>query len=163
MVQEGGIMPGKATLGRSSPKDTLATHKVAGGVRGEGGRLRQSLANPEIARKAAKAATTRAINRGWTVAGKPPIYSGAEAEHLKTGVSNMMSRIDPTDASMKAKIEAMDADKLATLYRNNKFVFEVYFQYEGIQRKGNTYTAEPSKKKDAQFLIDEYERAFGAL
>lgn len=156
-------MPGKATLGRSSPKDTLATHKLAGGVRGEGGRLRQSLANPEIARKAAKAATTRAMNRGWTVAGKPPIYTGDDARALKKGVTGMATRIDPGDKVLKSKLDAMDEDKLAILYQNNKFVFEVYFQYEGITREGDKYIPDQSKKKDAQFLIDEYERAFGEL
>lgn len=158
-------MPGKAVLGRRSPKDTLATHKLAGGMIVDK-RLRQELANPEIARKAAKAATTRAINRGWTVAGKPPIYTADEAKNLKDGIDGMLTRIDPENKSgLKAKIDSMDQDKLAILYRNNKFVFEVYFQYQGIvpEGPGGTLVGDPGKVSDAQFLIDEYERAFGEL
>ena len=41
---------------------------------------------------------------------------------------------------------------------------DVYFQYEGINYNGSTYQViGDAKDRDARFLIEEYERAFGKL
>ena len=160
-------MPGKVTIPknthrwtRSSSDDLISTHKLAGRLL-VNDKSRKELANPEIARRVAKAQTTKAINKGWLMPGQGPTLSHGEAENLKKGVIGMMTRIKPSATTEKDKIEAMDADKLAQLYQNNRFVFEVYFNYGGIEKKNGALTE--GNIENAEFLIEEYERAFGPL
>lgn len=145
-------MPGKANPGAALHKFTVSGARAFG---------RTELANPEIARKAAKAQTTRFINRGWSTAGKPPIISSGDAGHLKQGVMGMAARLN-ANADQLRQLSAMDPDKLAQLYRNNKFVFELVFDYRGITKTGpgGSAVADPSRKADLDFLIGEYNRAF---
>lgn len=142
-------------IGAASYKSPLGTRV--------GGRLRQALANPEIARKAAKAATTRMLNRraGWAEYGKPPITSPGEDAHLKEGVIGMAERVNAS-AEQLQRLREMDQSKLSELYRNNRFVFEVVFSYEGIEKNPNgSLSVDPSRLQDIDFLIQEYDRAFG--
>ena len=163
-------MPGKVQIGqnrhkwaKSSSDDLISLHKVAGRTMVEG-KSRRELANPEIARRAARTATTKAIHKGWVRPGEAPVLSADEAQNLKKGVEGMLARIDPTSSEFRNKIEAMDPEKLAQLYQNNKFVFEVYFNYGGIEKtKSGAMKSIPAKRSDAEFLISEYERAFGEL
>ena len=68
------------------------------------------------------------------------------------------------DGEIVGKLSKMEPEKLKYLYDNNKFVFDVYFQYEGINYTGSTYQViGDAKDSDARFLIEQYERTFGAL
>lgn len=131
------------------------------------GSSRTVLLNPKASRTAAKAATTRMLNRGWIGApGKPPVYSPSESNALKEGVLGMAVRHD-VSSEQQAKLEAMDPEKLSELYRGNRFVFEQYFDYGGIsqQGEGGPYVISENRRArgDVDFLIEQYERVFGTL
>lgn len=146
-------MPGKAP--------GLASYKVF--EANINGKRRTVLANPEIAEKVAKAMTTKAIRSGSLQEGFRT-YSKAEAKTAKAfgkGVRNMATRNASTEQLYK--IKQMDDQKLKDLYDHNKFVFEVYFQYEGIEQQGKTIITSGTANKNAQFLIEQYERAYGSL
>ena len=58
----------------------------------------------------------------------------------------------------------MNPDKFKYIYEHNEFVFDVYFQYEGINYTASTYQViRDAKDREERFLIEEYERAFGKL
>lgn len=88
-----------------------------------------------------------------------------EGCNLKQGVMGMAERVSSvlTDEEMR-KLQAMDSENLSALYQNNRFVFEVAFDYGGIDKNARgAYTIDESKAEDMRFLISQYERYYGAL
>lgn len=142
------MMPGKAPISR---------HKVFAVKINT--RRRTELANKDDALKSAKAATTKAINRGLL----PDEYFTPTTEQaaFKKGVIAMGDRMG-TEAQA-AKIRNMDANKLDALYKSNKFVFDVYFSYESVTASNGSVSRSEVNIKNTAFLIEQYERAFGAL
>lgn len=95
----------------------------------------------------------------------PYIGDVYEGMGLKRGVMGMAEVVSPylTEEEM-AKISAMDETALSALYQNNKFVFEVAFNYGGIKKDGKgAYDVSESKADDMRFLIKQYESYYGAL
>ena len=127
-----------------------------------GGRTRQILLDVDLARKVAKGQTTKMM-KGFYIPGKGSAEYARQADALKSGVIGMAARAN-MDSELVAKLNRMEPDKLKYMYDHNEFVFDVYFQYEGINYTGSTYQViGDAKDRDARFLIEEYERAFGKL
>ena len=127
-----------------------------------GGRTRQILLDVDLARKVAKGQTTRMM-KGFYMPGKGSAEYARQADALKSGVIGMAARAN-MDSELVTKLNRMEPDKLKYMYDHNEFVFDVYFQYEGINYTGSTYQViGDAKDRDARFLIEEYERAFGKL
>ena len=127
-----------------------------------GGRTRQILLDVDLARKVAKRQTTKMM-KGFYMPGKGSAEYARQADALKPGVIGMAARAN-MDSELVAKLNRMEPDKLKYMYDHNEFVFDVYFQYEGINYTGSTYQViGDAKDRDARFLIEEYERAFGKL
>ena len=125
-----------------------------------GGRTRQILLDVDLARRVAKGQTTRMM-KGFYMPGKGSAEYARQADALKSGVIGMAARAN-MDSEIVAKLNRMEPDKLKYMYDHNEFVFDVYFQYEGINYTGSTYQVIGyAKDRDARFLIEEYERAFG--
>ena len=127
-----------------------------------GGRTRQILLDVDLARRVAKGQTTKMM-KGFYMPGKGSAEYARQADALKSGVIGMAARAN-MDSELVAKLNKMEPDKLKYMYDHNEFVFDVYFQYEGINYTGSTYQViGDAKDRDARFLIEEYERAFGKL
>ena len=116
----------------------------------------------DLARRVAKGQTTKMM-KGFYMPGKGSAEYARQADALKSGVIGMAARAN-MDSELEAKLNKMEPDKLKYMYDHNEFVFDVYFQYEGINYTGSTYQViGDAKDRDARFLIEEYERAFGKL
>ena len=127
-----------------------------------GGRTRQILLDVDLARRVAKGQTTKMM-KGFYMPGKGSAEYARQADALKSGVIGMAARAN-MDAEIVAKLNKMTPEKLKYLYDHNEFVFDVYFQYEGLNYTGSTYqVVGDAKDRDALFLIEQYERAFGKL
>ena len=127
-----------------------------------GGRTRQILLDAELTRRVAKGQTTKML-KGFYMPGKGSAEYARQADSLKQGVIGMAARAN-MDAEIVSKLNKMTPEKLKYLYDHNEFVFDVYFQYEGLNYTGSTYQViGDAKDKDALFLIEQYERAFGKL
>ena len=115
----------------------------------------------DVARSQAARKQTLLINRDADIEAAG-VKSRGEA--LKEGIMGMADVALLPD-EVAAKLEAMDPTKLDALYQNNDIIFEVYFDYGGIDKGDNGANIVDKGKKlsDAQFLIDQYERTFGAL
>ena len=127
-----------------------------------GNRTRQILLDAELTRRVAKGQTTK-LMKGFYMPGKGSAEYARQADALKSGVIRMAARAN-MDSDIVAKLNKMEPDKLKYLYDHNQFVFDVYFQYEGINYTGSTYQViGDAKDNDARFLIEQYERAFGTV
>lgn len=79
-------------------------------------------------------------------------------QQLKKGIENLALASDDITEKQLAKIRAMDPAKLDAMYQRNDLIFEVYFQYS------NSENGELSNKsRDADFLIELYERYYGEI
>ena len=127
-----------------------------------GGRTRQILLDVDLARRVAKGQTTKML-KGFYMPGKGSAEYARQADALKSGVIGMAARAN-MDSEIVTKLNKMEPDKLKYMYDHNEFIFDVYFQHEGINYTGSTYQViGDAKDRDARFLIEEYERAFGKL
>ena len=127
-----------------------------------GGRTRQILLDVDLARRVAKGQTTKMM-KGFYMPGKGSAEYARQADALKSGVIGMAARAN-MDSEIVAKLNRMEPDKLKYMYDHNEFVFDVYFQYEGINYTGSTYQViGGAKDRVARFPIEEYERACGKL
>ena len=127
-----------------------------------GGRTRQILLDVDLARKVAKGQTTKMM-KGFYMPGKGSAEYARQADALKSGVIGRTARAN-MESEIVVEMNKMEPDKLKYMYDHNEFVFDVYFQYEGINYTGSTYQViGDAKDRDARFLIEEYERAFGKL
>ena len=126
-----------------------------------GAHTRKKLIMSDVARSQAARKQTLLINRDADIEAAG-VKSRGEA--LKEGIMGMADvALLPDDVA--AKLKAMDPTKLDALYQNNDIIFEVYFDYGGIDKAENGANIVDKGKKlsDAQFLIDQYERTFGVL
>lgn len=126
-----------------------------------GSHTRKKLIMSDVARSQAARKQTLLINRDADIEAAG-VRSRGEA--LKEGIMGMADVALLPD-EVAAKLEAMDPTKLDALYQNNDIIFEVYFDYGGIDKGDNGANIVDKGKKlsDAQFLIDQYERTFGVL
>lgn len=126
-----------------------------------GSHTRKKLIMSDVARSQAARKQTLLINRDADIEAAG-VKSRGEA--LKEGIMGMADVALLPD-EVAAKLEAMDPTKLDALYQNNDIIFEVYFDYGGIDKGDNGANIVDKGKKlsDAQFLIDQYERTFGVL
>ena len=127
-----------------------------------GNRTRQILLDAELTRRVAKGQTTK-LMQGFYMPGTGSGEYERQPGALQSGVIGMAARAN-MDSEIVAKLNKMERDKLKYLYDHNQFVFDVYFQYEGINYTGSTYQViGDAKDNDARFLIEQYERAFGTV
>lgn len=124
---------------------------------------RKVLIAPEITKKAARAKTTQIVKGSFKTVQMQFAWEGKKGAGLKAGILGMAQTVQ-TDAGRYAKLERMDERKLAKLYENNDLVFEVFFSYEGINTtEQGVFINEGAKTDDIDFLIEQYERLYGAL
>ena len=128
----------------------------------------QAKGNRYILQSEAKARRQAAGYSGWLGRSGKFDYSLGdvqEGENLLRGVAGMADAIrDQLTDEQYYKIMSMEGEKLSALYQNNKMVFEVYYNYGGISKDSSgANVVDASKGKEAQFLIDQYEKFFGTI
>ena len=122
---------------------------------------RQVLIAPKITRAAARARTTQIVKGGYKSIPMQTVWQGRKGESLKRGVLGMAQTVQ-VDAETYAKLEAMDPYKLAKMYEDNDLIFEVFFNYEGINTTSQgIFVNEGAKDEDIKLLIESYDRLFG--
>lgn len=126
-----------------------------------GGKWRTTLVDTEKAKIEAKKATTRLINQGVT-----PQYFGrsmSSGDALYKGINKLGEMASPylTEEEL-ASLRSMDAGILNQLYYKNKFLFNVAYQYDGINENTGygegTLSVDETKADELRFLISEYDR-----
>ena len=118
---------------------------------------RSELLDAKDARRVAKGRATRAANTGGIDTFGADIVRG---ENLKEGIMGMAQKAN-VDPETWAKLERMDPEKLDALYQNNKFVFDVYFNYGNVGVDEDGAMDYVDKNSDIDFLVETYERSFG--
>lgn len=122
---------------------------------------RQVLIAPHITRAAARARTTQIVKGGYKGVQMQTVWQGKKGEGLKKGILGMAQTLQ-VDAATYAKLESMDPYKLAKMYENNDLIFEVFFQYEGINTTSQgVFVNEGAKSEDVKLLIESYDLLFG--
>lgn len=132
---------------------------------------RYQLVNPSATKKIARQRQGRAIGRGayadWI---NPP--SPNTGANLKKGIEGISLRAGLTaeDDVLYQKILHMDESNLAQLYARNDLIFDVAFNYGGSnsetpmdQKNPGAKPPIPGKKADLEFLVSQYEKAFGPI
>ena len=114
---------------------------------------RAQLAYKDLAKAAASGENTK-IQRGIR-----QMYAGAETDgaKLKEGMLGMLDRVGATTEQYTA-IYNMDEDLLAKMYNTNDLTFEVFFNYEGIVKTPNGYMINDEKRKDIDWMIEQYNK-----
>ena len=121
---------------------------------------RQVLIAPQVTRAAARAKTTQIVKGGYKTVAMRSVWQGKKGEGLKKGILGMAQTLQ-VDASTYAKLESMDAYKLARMYEDNDLIFEAFFQYEGINTTSQgVFVNESAKDEDVKLLIESYDRLF---
>lgn len=148
-------MPGKVRVPARKPVKRSSARKSV--FMEETGR--RGLLDPRAARAAARGRQTRLIDEGMDLSGAD-IKRG---QHLKNGILGLANKAQVSEEQM-AKLQKMEADKLDAMYQGNKFVFDVYFNYSEVSAdESGALKYGPGKSSDVDFLIEQYERAYGAL
>lgn len=105
----------------------------------------------KVARQNTKRQTARPSLPGYTI-------DVTRGQQLKKGIENLALASDDITEEQLAKLKKMDPIKLDAMYQRNDLIFEVYFQYS------NSENGELSNKsRDADFLIEQYERYYGEI
>lgn len=114
---------------------------------------RAQLAYKDLAKAAAAGENTK-IQRGIR-----QMHAGAETDgaKLKEGMLAMLDRIGATNEQYSA-IYNMDEELLAKMYNTNDLTFEVFFNYEGITKTPSGYMVSDEKRKDIDWMIDQYNK-----
>jgi hypothetical protein len=148
-------MPGKVKVPAKKPVKRSAARKSV--FMEETGR--RGLLDPKAARAAARGRQTRLIEEGVSLEGADL----KRGENLKNGITGLANKAQVSDEQM-AKLERMEPEKLDALYQHNKFVFDVYFNYSEVSTdQSGALMYGPGKSSDVDFLIEQYERLYGAL
>ena len=121
------------------------------------GTKRTALVNPRTARKVASQKTRRLIERDRVGIVEIDYKRG---EKLKEGIEALADRAEDVTDEQRYKLSQMDPSKLDAMYQQNDLIFEVYFQYNQSPEGAKMLD---SKNSDVQFLIDQYEKMYGAL
>ena len=114
---------------------------------------RAQLAYKELTKAAAAGENTK-IQRGIRQASAGFKTDG---KALKDGMIAMADRIGVSQETYD-KIANLDENILASMYDSNDMTFEVFFNYEGIQKTSSGYFVSDEKRKDVDWFLDEYEK-----
>ena len=114
---------------------------------------RAQLAYKDLAKAAAAGENTK-IQRGIRQASAGFRTDGAA---LKEGMIAMADRIGVSQEQYE-RIANLDENILASMYDSNDMTFEVFFNYEGIQKSGSTYFVSDEKRKDVDWFLDQYDK-----
>lgn len=122
---------------------------------------RKKLIMPDVARAQARRKQTTLIRSEADIQAAGEMSRG---EALKEGILGMAD-VSLMPDSVVDKLKAMDPKKLDALYQQNDIIFEVYFDYGGIDRgeDGANHVDKAKKLSDANFLLEQYERSFGRI
>ena len=115
---------------------------------------RAQLAYKDLTKAAAAGENTK-IQRGIRQLASGSRTDGAA---LKNGMIGMLDRIGGSTEQYN-RIMAMDENILASMYDSNDMTFEVFFNYEGIQKTpSRVYMASDEKRKDIDWFIEQYDK-----
>ena len=114
---------------------------------------RAQLAYKELTKAAAAGENTK-IQRGIRQASAGFKTDGAA---LKEGMIAMADRIGVSQEQYD-RIANLDENILASMYDSNDMTFEVFFNYEGIQKQGSAYFVTDEKRKDVEWFLDQYDK-----
>lgn len=117
---------------------------------------RAQLAYKELTKAAAQGENTKIIR------GIRQMYSDAktDGQALHDSILGMADRVGVTNEQY-SKLANMDPEILAEMYNSNDLTFEVFFNYEGINKINGTYIVSDEKRADVDWFIGEYERIAG--
>ena len=138
-----------AKKGKSYTLKNTTKARVKIGVVGS----RAQLAYKELTKAAAAGENTK-IQRGIRQASAGFKTDG---KALKDGMIAMADRIGVSQETYD-KIANLDENILASMYDSNDMTFEVFFNYEGIQKTSSGYFVSDEKRKDVDWFLDEYEK-----
>lgn len=114
---------------------------------------RAQLAYKDLAKAAAAGENTK-IQRGIRQASAGFKTDGAA---LKEGMIAMADRIGVSQEQYE-RIANLDENILASMYDSNDMTFEVFFNYEGIQKQGSAYFVSDEKRKDVDWFLEQYDK-----
>ena len=115
---------------------------------------RAQLAYKDLTKAAAAGENTK-IQRGIRQLASGSRTDGAA---LKNGMIGMLDRIGGSTEQYN-RIMAMDENVLASMYDSNDMTFEVFFNYEGIQKTpSGVYMVSDEKRKDIDWFIEQYDK-----
>ena len=114
---------------------------------------RAQLAYKDLTKAAAAGENTK-IQRGIRQASAGFKTDGAA---LKEGMIAMADRIGVSQEQYD-RIANLDENILASMYDSNDMTFEVFFNYEGIQKQGSAYFVTDEKRKDVEWFLDQYDK-----
>ena len=115
---------------------------------------RAQLAYKDLTKAAAAGENTK-IQRGIRQLASGSRTDGAA---LKNGMIGMLDRIGGSTEQYN-RIMAMDENILASMYDSNDMTFEVFFNYEGIQKTpSGVYMVSDEKRKDIDWFIEQYDK-----
>ena len=80
-----------------------------------------------------------------------------DGKALKEGMIAMADRIGVSQETYD-RIANLDENILASMYDSNDMTFEVFFNYEGIQKTPSGYFVSDEKRKDVEWFLDEYDK-----
>ena len=114
---------------------------------------RAQLAYKDLAKAAAAGENTK-IQRGIRQASAGFKTDG---KALKDGMIAMADRIGVSQEQYD-RIANLDENILASMYDSNDMTFEVFFNYEGIQKTSSGYFVSDEKRKDVEWFLNEYDK-----
>ena len=114
---------------------------------------RAQLAYKDLTKAAAAGENTK-IQRGIRQASAGFKTDG---KALKDGMIAMADRIGVSQEQYD-RIANLDENILASMYDSNDMTFEVFFNYEGIQKTSSGYFVSDEKRKDVEWFLDEYDK-----
>ena len=114
---------------------------------------RAQLAYKELTKAAAAGENTK-IQRGIRQASAGFKTDG---KALKDGMVAMADRIGVSQEQYE-RIANLDENILASMYDSNDMTFEVFFNYEGIQKTSSGYFVSDEKRKDVDWFLDQYDK-----
>ena len=114
---------------------------------------RAQLAYKDLAKAAAAGENTK-IQRGIRQASAGFKTDG---KALKDGMIAMAARIGVSQEQYD-RIANLDENILASMYDSNDMTFEVFFNYEGIQKTSSGYFVSDEKRKDVEWFLNEYDK-----
>jgi hypothetical protein len=93
-----------------------------------------------------------------------PTPTKAEIKNFGRSVRNMAALSIKENPALYEKIKNMKDSELMTLFRENKMIFDVYFDYGGVTvNNDGSVSGDANTAKNAQALITAYEERFGPI
>lgn len=119
---------------------------------------RAQLAYKDLTKAAAAGENTK-IQRGIRQAAAGFKTDG---KALKDGMIAMADRIG-VDQGTYDRIANLDESVLASMFESNDMTFEVFFNYEGIQKTSSGYFVSDEKRKDVEWFLEQYDKVAGVV